>query len=149
VYVQKKTYHRVSAARQSQGISISSATKRLGWRRQRVIASENASFDLTISELLQWQQALDVPLHELLVEPEQSLSRPVMERAQLLRLMKTTRTLGEIVTSIRAKRLILRLIDELVEMMPELRDARAWPTPRDSRNGNFGMTAERTFTQPT
>ena len=149
VYVEKKRYHRVAAARQAQGISVTTAAQRLGWSRQRALASEDETFDLTISELLQWQSALDVPLQELLIEPEQTLSRPVMERAQLLRLMKTTRTLGELVTSSRAKRLIGRLADQLVEIMPELQNARAWAAQQESRSCEFGIIAERTFTQPT
>lgn len=143
---EKKRYHRVAAARQAQGISVTTAAQRLGWSRQRAVAAEDEAFDLTISELLQWQDALDVPLQELIVEPDQTLSRPVMERAQLLRLMKTTRSLGELVTSKRAKRLISRLSEQLVEIMPELRDARPWPAHQESRSCEFGIIAERTFT---
>lgn len=146
--VEQKPLHRVAAVRQSQEMSIGSAAKRLGWSKQRTKASEEATFDLTISELLQWQAVLGVPLQDLLVEPEQTLSRPVMERARLLRMMKTTRTLSEVVDSSWAKRLIHRLAEQLIEIMPELRDTRAWPNKRQTRGREYGVIAERTFSHP-
>ena len=39
--------------------------------------------------LYEWQKILEVPIVELLVESEDVLSKPLLQRAQLVRLMKT------------------------------------------------------------
>ncbi len=41
---------------------------------------EEETSDLRLSDLYRWQQALDVPVNELLTEDAEPLSRPVMER---------------------------------------------------------------------
>ena len=45
--------------------------------------------DLPASVLYAWQKALDVPVAELLVEANDALATPVLQRSQLVRLMKT------------------------------------------------------------
>jgi hypothetical protein len=56
---------------------------------------EDEAADLRLSDLYRWQEVFDVPVEELLVEPGTSLSQPVMERARLLRLMKTATSILE------------------------------------------------------
>ena len=50
---------------------------------------------MLLSDLHRWQQALAVPIAELLGEPEGELSPPVRLRPRLLRAMKTVRSIQQ------------------------------------------------------
>ena len=84
-----RSFHRISEVRRQQGVSLRSVARQLGSTTSVVREQEKASSDLRISDLMKWQKALDVPLADLLDDPGHPLSRPVMERARLVRLMKT------------------------------------------------------------
>ena len=87
--------HRISEVRQQQGVSLRSAARRMGTEVSRLKVQEQETADLRLSDLYQWQQALEVPVSDLLVEQQGSLSRPVMERAQMVLLMKTAAAILE------------------------------------------------------
>ena len=76
--------------------------------------------------LYEWQKALDVPIAELLVESEDSLSQPLVQRAQLVRLMKTALAILEQADNEATRRMAQTLVDQLVEVMPELQGISAW-----------------------
>ena len=63
--------------------------QRLGRTISEVRVQEDERADLLVSELYRWQQALEVPIEELLADPVDSLSPRVTMRAQLLKVMKT------------------------------------------------------------
>jgi len=94
---------------------------------------ENEWEDIPLSVLYKWQQALGVPIQELLVESDEELSLPVRRRAQLLRIMKTAMTIRERSRHIPTQRLAQMLIDQLLELMPELRGVSPWPAVGKSR----------------
>jgi Tat protein secretion system quality control protein TatD with DNase activity len=97
-----------------------------------------------LSELLRWQKALDVPLADLLVETDGPLSEPIMTRARLLRIMKTVRAIKETATSSSIQRFATMLEQQLVELMPELKDVAAWHSIGQRRSPNeLVRTAER------
>ena len=85
----KKPLHRIADVRRRQGISVRSAARRMHTSIDQVRRQEEPANDMLLSELLRWQQALDVPLADLLVETDGPLSEPIMTRARLLRIMKT------------------------------------------------------------
>lgn len=144
-----RRFHRVATVRREQELSLRSAARRTGWSLPEVRIKQDETTDLHVSDLLTWQQALEVPLLDLLVDPEPTLSRPVMERAQLLRLMKTALALKETVSGVRSQRLVSLLTSQLIEMMPELDNATAWPAVGKPRqNGEYGLTAERMYERP-
>jgi hypothetical protein len=87
---------------------------------------ERESRDLPLSVLYEWQKILEVPLVELLVESEDVLSKPVLQRAQLVRLMKTALAILETGRSKATRALAQTLVDQLVEVMPELQGISAW-----------------------
>jgi transcriptional regulator with XRE-family HTH domain len=138
--------HRIRSVRLIQGVSLRSAARRLQQSVSQTRAEENENGDLPLSALLRWHQALDVPVSELLVEGESSLSQPVMRRANLVKLMKTARAIAEVDGPPRVKRLTERLIDQLTEIMPELKEVTAWPAngPR-RRLDDVGRIAENPF----
>ena len=76
-----------------------SAARRMHTSIDQVRKQEEPGCDMLLSELLRWQQALEVPVGDLLVESEAPLSEPVLTRARLLRIMKTVRAIKETATS--------------------------------------------------
>src|SRR6188508_2876083 len=74
-----QTLHRIQEVRRLQGMSLRTAARQLGTDIRSIRAQEQATSDLRLSDLYRWQQALDVPVSELLVEDDDPLSRPVAE----------------------------------------------------------------------
>jgi len=116
----------------------------LGANVRDIRSQENESNDLRLSELYRWQKALDVPLEELLVESERPLSRPVLERAKLVRVMKTAAAILELAPNAQVARLAGRLVEQLVELMPELKDVAPWHSVGQRRSADeFGQVVQR------
>lgn len=87
--------NRIRHVREQQGVSLRTAARRMKTDMRTVREQENEFSDLRISQLKKWQEVLDVPLIDLIAEPGGPLSRPVMERAKLLRIMKTAVSIAE------------------------------------------------------
>jgi transcriptional regulator with XRE-family HTH domain len=140
----QRPLHRIAETRSRQGLSLRSAARRLGTSTEQIRREENPNFDMPLSELYQWQQALEVPVTELLVENESPLSSTVLTRARLLRVMKTVRSIQETTKCVSIERLSTMLEQQLVELMPELKDVTAWPSVGQRRSHqDLGRTAER------
>ena len=118
--------NRIREVREQQGVSIRSMSRRMGLDIRTCRKLEDPERDLTLSELQMIQQALDVPLQDLLVD-RQSLSRPVEERAKMIRIMKTAVALRELKVNTRANRMAEMLCEQLVDIMPELAEVSGWP----------------------
>ena len=84
-----RALHRLATVRRLQGISRRTVARRLNVEVAEIRRQEEETNDLPLSVLYEWQKALDVPVAELLVESEDALSQPLLQRAQLVRLMKT------------------------------------------------------------
>jgi len=140
----RKPLHRIADVRRRQGISVRSAARRMHTSIDQVRRQEEPASDMLLSELLRWQQALDVPLADLLVDGDGPLSEPIMTRARLLRIMKTVRAIKETATSSSIQRFATMLEQQLVELMPELKDVAAWHSIGQRRSpSELGRTAER------
>jgi transcriptional regulator with XRE-family HTH domain len=134
----------VGEARRRQGLSIRCIAQRLGLSVNEVRAQEEADADMTLSELYRWQSVLDVPLEELLADPQDALSPRVLMRARMLRVMKTAQALRAQARSESERRLARLLIDQLIEIMPELKEVAAWPTVGHRRTADeVGRIGER------
>jgi hypothetical protein len=118
--------HRLGIVRRLQAISRRTVARRLNVDVTEVRRQEEESCDLPLSTLYLWQQALEVPLSELLVESSDALSLPLMQRAQLVRLMKTGLAILEQANDDGVRLMAQTLVDQLVEIMPELRGVSAW-----------------------
>ncbi|MCA9177908.1 MAG: helix-turn-helix transcriptional regulator [Planctomycetales bacterium] len=118
--------HRIREVRLQQGVSLRSAARHTGRDVRTLRKQERPDSDLMLSDLIRWQQALDVPLAELLEEGEAPLSRPVLERARLLRLMKTAAAIHQRAESESIQRMAQMLMEQLIEVMPELKDVSPW-----------------------
>ena len=140
-------FHRIQEIRRREGMSLRSAARQLGCDTRTVRMQEQATTDLKISDLHRWQKALDVPLAELLVESEDSLSGPVLERARMVRLMKTAAAIKERADGTPVGRLAEMLNEQILEIMPELADVGPWHSVGQRRSTNdFGRVFERQFT---
>ena len=121
-----KRFHRLAEVRQQQGVTLRNVSRRLGIDMGEVRRQEQSDSDLRISDLLNWQQVLEVPIAELLVEAEGQLSGPVLERSRMVKLMKTAAAIREQSEGTPAHRLAVMLVDQILEIMPELRDVTPW-----------------------
>ena len=136
--------HRIAEARRQQGISARSAARRMRTTMDQVRREEEPTCDMPLSELYRWQRALQVPITELLVDSEAPLSEPVLTRARLLRVMKTVRAIKETAGAAPILRFATMLEQQLIEMMPELKDVDAWHSVGQRRSPNeLGRAAER------
>jgi transcriptional regulator with XRE-family HTH domain len=137
--------HRIGAVRRQQGVALRTVARLMGVDVAEAARQEVETCDLPLSVLHQWQRILDVPLSELLVESEPELSAPVLERARLIKVMKTAATILERAENPRIGRLAEMLVEQLVEIMPELAEVGPWhdmPGGRRTRD-DLGRIAER------
>jgi transcriptional regulator with XRE-family HTH domain len=135
--------HRLATIRRLQGISRRTLARRMSVDVEEIRRQEETD-DLPLSALYEWQKALDMPVAELLVELEDSLSPPLLQRAQLLRLMKTALALLEQADSKATRAMAQALIDQLIEVMPELQGISAWHAVGRRRSSDeLGVAALR------
>ena len=143
-----KSFHRVAEVRQQQGVSLRSVSRRLDLSVQEIRHQEDPATDLRLSDLLKWQEVLEVPLADLLVDSEGPLSDPVFRRAAMLRVMKTAKAIQESAHDRSVVRLATMLIDQIVHMMPELAEVSAWHSVGQRRTQDeMGRIVERTISE--
>ena len=136
--------HRIREVRLQQGVSLRSASRHTGSDVRTLRIQEQETSDLRITDLRRWQKALDVPIAELLNDSEAPLSQPVMERARLIRLMKTALAICERTDSPEIERMAQMMAEQLVEVMPELRHISPWHTYGQRRSlDELGRIAEQ------
>jgi transcriptional regulator with XRE-family HTH domain len=142
-----KVMNRIREVRQKQGISLRTVSRHMHIEMREIRSQEEESADLRLSELYRWQQVLEVPVSELLVEENDPLSRPVMERAHLLRVMKTAQSIVEKANTPALCRLGQMLVEQLTQIMPELEGVSPWHSVGQRRSlDDLGRIAEQPFT---
>ena len=147
---EEQMLHRVREVRKAQGVSRRAAARRLGVEPRQLDAMEQPSTDLPLSAIYHWQQILQVPIEDLLVESEEPLSRPVLERAQMLKLMKTAVTIRNRAKSRAVRHLAEMLVDQLRDIMPDMSEVAPWSShseamSHDGENGFDRAQAESEF----
>ena len=139
-----RALHRLATVRRLQGVSRSTLARCLNVDVAEISRQEKETDDLPLSVLYQWQKVLDVPIAQLLVEPADTLSRSLMRRAQLVRLMKTAVTLLGKANSHATRRIAQLLVDQLIKIMPELQGVNAWNAVGERRRlDELGLAAVR------
>jgi transcriptional regulator with XRE-family HTH domain len=137
--------HRIQEVRRLQGMSLRTAARQLGTDIRSIRAQEQATTDLRLTDLYKWQQALDVPVGELLVEDGDPLSRPVAERAKMVKVMKTAQSLLEAAGKGPVRRMAENLVEQLTDLMPELKEVSPWHSVGQRRSlDELGRIAEQT-----
>jgi len=138
----KKRMHRISEVRQRQGVTLRNVARRLGLEISLVRRQEQPDSDLRLSDVMLWQSVLEVPIAELLVEGEGQLSGPVLERSRMVKLMKTAAAIRERTSGTPVGRTVDMLVEQILEIMPELRDVTPWNTVGQRRTlDDVGRTA--------
>lgn len=138
--------HRLQEVRRQQGVSLRRVGQLLRTDIRELRREEDPTADLRISRLYQWQQALEVPVADLLVDPGAPLSAPVLERARLVRIMKTVAAIQEKAPNTSIERLAQTLVDQVLEIMPELKGINPWHSVGQRRSlEEYGRIAERTY----
>ncbi len=139
-----RPWHRIAEVRHQQGVSIRSMTRKLGITAEEVVRQEDPTCDMTLSQLCQWQQALEVPLANLLIDLDAPLSGPVITRARLLRVMKTVQAIKVGAKDSSTQRMAAMLAEQLLEVMPEFAEVTGWHTVGQRRTQDeVGRVAER------
>jgi transcriptional regulator with XRE-family HTH domain len=121
-------FHRLGAVRRQEGVSRRTIARRLGIGVREVQAQEDESADLPLSTLYRWKEILNVPVSELLEENASEASSPVMFRAKLVRVMRTAVTILERTRNAATHRMARFMVEQLIEIMPELKDTTPWPS---------------------
>lgn len=141
-----KPLQRIHEVREQQGTSLRSVARKLNLPMQEVRAQEEPAADLKISDLLKWQEILEVPLSDLLVDTQGPLSEAVSQRASMLRVMKTAKAILESAQDDSIKRLANMLVEQLTQIMPELAEVSAWHTVGQRRTQDeVGRIVERSI----
>lgn len=138
----QRRFHRIADVRRQQGVTIRNVARRLGIEIAVIRRQEQPDCDLRLSDLQRWQEVLEVPVAELLEEGEGQLSGPVLERSRMLKLMKTAAAIRERTGGTPVGRIVAMLIEQILEIMPELRDVTPWHTVGQRRTlDDLGRTA--------
>jgi hypothetical protein len=145
----KKRLHRLREVRREQGVSSRRAAQLLGISVEQLHHDEDPETDLALSQIYEWQRLLEVPVADLLDEPHAPLSAPVMRRAQLVRLMKTVQAIVERSSQASVRRLGQTMINQLVEIMPELEGVTPWHSlDRRTQNQNSRILEQAYLARP-
>lgn len=140
--------HRLAEVRQQQGVSHRNVARRLGSDLKTVREQEQETTDLPLSLLYAWQQVLDVPIADLLLDNDGPISPLVLQRARMVKLMKTATAIQDKAGSSAVRRLVQMLIDQLVEIMPELKEVGPWHSVGQRRTlDDFGRIVEQTVAE--
>jgi hypothetical protein len=133
-----RALHRIREVRREQGVSSKRASQLMGKSVEAIRAEEAETTDLRLSQLYEWQRLLEVPIEDLLVEPHAPLSEPVLKRARMVRLMKTVQAIMERSSQPSVRRLAQTMVNQLVEIMPELEGVTPWNSldRKKARNQN-------------
>lgn len=138
--------HRLGKARRQEDITRRTVARHLGITIEDVRRQECETADLPLSELRKWAKVLNLPVAELVEEPDDSLSRPLLNRARLILVMKTAMTILERGGGPRTKRLAQTMVDQLTEIMPELHGVAPWQiVGKRRRLDELGLAAERSL----
>jgi transcriptional regulator with XRE-family HTH domain len=136
--------NRLAQVRRLQGLSRRTVARRLNVDVDQVRKHECETADLPLSVLFAWQKVLEVPVAELLVEADDALAGPILDRSRLLRLMKTVFAIRAQAKQESIRRMAETAANQLVEIMPELVNVGPWHAVGKRRRLNeLGIAAQR------
>lgn len=142
----KTAYHRIAKVRENQGMSIQSCARKLGISVSEAREQEKPTSDLTISQLTAWKRVLEVPFSEIVIQTEDEPADPIRNRAMLLKVMKSVKSVRQHSREERIRILADNAISQLVALMPELEQVSAWPDVGQSHESRApGVVATRRF----
>ena len=141
-----RKFHRIRDVCIQQGATARSLSRKMDLTAREIREQEDPHADLKISDLLRWQQVLEVPLADLLVDNDGPLSDPVGRRASMVRVMKTAKAILESSNERPVQRLASMLVTQLIQVMPELAEVAPWHTVGQRRTQTeLGRIVDRTI----
>jgi transcriptional regulator with XRE-family HTH domain len=144
----QRPLHRLGIVRRLQEISRRTLARHLNTEVVRIKWQERPTSDIRLSQLYEWQRVLEVPIVELLVEADNELATPLLRRAQLVRLMKTALAIQEATAEEPTRRMAQRMVDQLTEVMPELKTVGSWHTVGTRRRRDeYGVAIDRRLSE--
>jgi transcriptional regulator with XRE-family HTH domain len=144
----RRPLHRLATVRRLEKVSRRVVARQLKVDVSEVFRQEQETTDLPLSKLYQWQKILGVPIAELLIESQDTLSQPLLQRAQFVRLTKTVLAILEQSSEDTIRLMVQSLVDQLVEIIPELRGVSAWHTVGKRRRlDELRIAAERSLSE--
>lgn len=144
--IHARPLHRLAEKREEQNLSLTRVARKLNIDIAEARRQERPYNDLMLSELYRWRGVLEVPVGELIIEPDEIPSNPVKCRSQLVKMMKTARSILENSKDDSIQILARQLVDEMLELMPELKSISPWPTIGQAREHREpGQAALRRF----
>ena len=117
--------HRLGDVRRRKRISRKTAAEQLHVDVDAVRRQEHETADLLLSTLYQWQQLLAVPVTELLVDSHDPLALPNANRRKMATLFQTVLGILKQSKDPKARRMAHTLVDQLIEVMPDLQTVAA------------------------
>ena len=124
--------HRLKEARECAGLSLRSISRRTGLGL-RVLRKQEESNDISLHDLTLWRDALGVPMSELFGDPPDDVSDVRRLRAGLLHIMRSIQSLLQTDLSEAQSAFVRNIETKLQTLMPEVKEARAWPIYGDRR----------------
>jgi transcriptional regulator with XRE-family HTH domain len=144
----ERPLQRVAEVRRQQGVSRRTVARRMNVELSAIREQESASYDMSLSQLYEWQKALEVPVAELLAEADDNLTASILLRAQLVRVMKSALAIQENARQDAIRRMIETLIEQLLEIMPELSGVGPWhAVGKRRRLDELGAAADRLMSE--
>jgi len=139
--------HRLGEVRQQERLTLRTIARQMHESLRDIRRQEDPRSDIALSTLYQWQEVLGVPIADLLVEPKDNeLSSPVDKRARMVRIVKSARSLEEMVSDEQTQRMVARLLEQILEIMPELATVSPWNLIGERRTeDDLGIAAMRSF----
>lgn len=142
----RKKLHQIATVRRNQNISIATCARKLGITVQEARCQEQPTSDLSLSQLMAWKEILDVPFSELVGQEAEILENPIRNRALMIKVMKTAKQILLFSREQRVHNMAQTLVDQLVELMPELMNVSVWPDVGQSHeNRDPGIAVFRRF----
>jgi transcriptional regulator with XRE-family HTH domain len=142
--IHQRPLHQLAVVRRREGLSRRAVARRLRMDVMSVKEQEQQGSDMTLSRLYEWQEALGVPVAELLIDTDEALSPPILKRAQMLRLMKTAAAILERTQQTPVRRMAQMMVEQIVEIMPELEGVSPWNAVGQRRTlDELGQAAQR------
>lgn len=121
---QKK--QRLKEARVLAGVSLRSVARKTGIPIA-TLRQQEESDDISLRDLCLWQDALGVPLSELVHDTPERTDDVLRMRAGLIQLMRSVKSLQSGKLTERQDAIVQNMAAELEAMMPELAHIKSWP----------------------
>ena len=85
--------HRIPEILEREEISVKQIARRMGISIRAATEQLDTQYDLSVEELCRWRKALGVPVSEILDIPDEGIHGSIRERALLVNIMKTVKSL--------------------------------------------------------